>query len=506
VFSRQSTITLRPDCTPRLTRIWVVAILLAFCVATKPAAACDQLTAGSLFWVRLTASLSSYTAKPGNPVHGFLLKSPECDNVPVLSAKIPVEGRVLSVHRVGLGLWYETAALEIAFTRILPPHASPIEINARVKLIDNARENVKKGVIKGIRSSDTPQGRITSRIKDLPSIHLYPDPFLLGYKMLFPIFPEPEINLQPGTDIEVELTQTASLPADLPPVEQIPAINQDAELTARLTAVPIRTFTKKGKEADVVNVAFLGSQEDLVHAFQAAGWQQSEPVSTHSVVHGMYAFLAKTNFSTAPMSLQLLDGRKPDLTLEKALQTSEKRNHLRIWRVVTSDGTPLWIGAAVHETGATLSIRQKGFIHHVSEDLGEEQQALLRDLFVAGCVDAAGSVARLGMDHIVPNATGEFFRTDGSLEVIRVKRCAPDAAELAQANAPPFKAGSRAFRYVRREILTVRSDLWRANCIYSAFDLTRMTVAAFRRNTSQRLIDERYESAAARPPQHLPQQ
>jgi LssY-like putative type I secretion system component LssY len=499
------TITLLPGSTSRLTRTWLVAIL-SLCTAATPAKACDQLAAGALFWVRLTATLSSYTAKPGMPVHGFLLKSPECDSVPILSAKVPVEGRVLSVHRVGLGLWHETAALEIAFTRFVPQRSTPIEINGRVRLIDNARETVRKGVIRGIRSTDTPQGRITSRLKDLPSFHLYPDPFLLGYKMLFPIFPEPEINLPPGTDMEVELTRTADLPDDLPAVSPIPAMNQSSELTVRLTALPTRTYTKKGKEADVVNVAFLGSRHDLEQAFQAAGWQQSEPVSTHAVVHGMYAFLAKTNFSTAPMSLQLLEGRKPDLTLEKALQTSEKRNHLRIWQVDSSDGTPLWIGAAVHETGATLSIRQKGFIHHVSEDLGEEQQALLRDLFVAGCVDAAGSVARPGMDHIVPNATGEFFRTDGSVEVIRLKPCTPDPAELTRANAPPFKAGSRAFRYARREILTVRSDLWRANCIYSAFDLTRMTVAAFRRNTSQRVIEERYESAAARPPQHLPQQ
>ena len=500
------TITQRPDRISRLTRTSLVAILFAFCSATTPAKACDQLAAGSLFWVRLTASLSSYTAKPGMPVQGFLLKSPECDNAPVLSAKIPVEGRVLSVHRVGLGLWHETAALEIAFTRLLPQSGSPIEINGRVKLIDNARETVRKGVIRGIRSTDTPQGRITSRLKYLPSVHLYPDPFLLGYKMLFPIFPEPEINLQPGTDIEVELIQTASLPAGLPTVARIPAMNQDAELTARLTALPMRTFTKKGKEADVVNVAFIASRNDLEQAFQAAGWQPSDPVSTHAVVHGMYAFLAKTNFSTAPMSLQLLDGRKPDLTFEKALQTSEKRNHLRIWQADSSDGTPLWVGAAVHETGATLSIKHKGFIHHVSEDLSEEQQAVMQDLFVAGCVDAAGSVARPGMDHIMPNATGEFFRTDGSVEVIRLKPCTSAPTEITSANAPPFKAGSRAFRYVRREVLTVRSDLWRANCIYSAFDLTRMTVAALRRNSSHRAeqISEKTAANTAHPPQTTP--
>jgi hypothetical protein len=83
--------------------------------------------------VRLTTSLSSYTAKPGTPVHAFLLESPECNNAPISPTKVPIEGQVLSVHRVGLALRYETAALEIAFIRIAPPGTHPIEINGPSK-------------------------------------------------------------------------------------------------------------------------------------------------------------------------------------------------------------------------------------------------------------------------------------------------------------------------------------------------------------------------------------
>ena len=97
---------------------WLFAgLLLVLCDWPAPAEACDQLAAGTQFWVRLTAPLSSYDAKPGTLVRGLLLKSPECDKAPVLSAKVPIEGRVLSVHRVGLGVWHETAALEIVFFR-----------------------------------------------------------------------------------------------------------------------------------------------------------------------------------------------------------------------------------------------------------------------------------------------------------------------------------------------------------------------------------------------------
>jgi hypothetical protein len=404
-----------------------------------------------------------------------LLESPQCDAAPILPTKTPVEGRVLSVHRVGLGFRHETAALEIAFLRLLPTSADPIEINARVKLVDNARETVRNGVIQGIRSTDTPQGIISSRLKHLPSFHLYPDPYLLGFKLLFPIFPEPEINLEVGTDIEVELAGTAKLPYDLAPVPQIPSIEHETELERRLTDLPERTLTKQGKKADVINIVFVGSRDDLEGAFTVAGWHQSGPTSTRSVTRQFYSFLSRTSYPTAPMSTQLLEGRKPDLALEKVFQSHEKRNHLRIWSLEnTWEGLPLWASAAVRETGATLSLRHRGFIHHVSEDLDEEQETIVRELAVAGCVDSVGMMGR-PLEHVLRNANGEYFRTDGSLAVIHVKPCDSGAQEVGSPSN--VKNGSWAYRYLRRQVLTVRSDLVRSNCIYGLFELARSATA-----------------------------
>ncbi|MFZ0296414.1 MAG: LssY C-terminal domain-containing protein [Candidatus Sulfotelmatobacter sp.] len=436
--------------------------------------------------MRLSTPASSFTAKRGTLVRGFLLESPQCDGIPVLPTRTPVEGRVLSVHRVGLGLWHETASLEIAFLRLLPAGADPIEINGRLKLVDNARETVRNGVIRGIRSTDTPQGTISSRLKYLPSIHLYPDPYLLGYKMLFPIFPDPEINLEAGTDIEVELAETAKLPDDLVPVSPIPLIEHDSELEHDLTDLPERTLTKKGKEADVVNIVFAGLRDDLEEAFTVAGWHQSGLTSTRSVTRQFYSFLSKSSYAAAPMSTQLLEGRKPDLALEKVFQSYEKRNHLRIWLLEnTWEGFPLWASAAVRETGATLSFRQMGFIHHISENLNEEQDTIVRDLALAGCIDSVGMIAR-PMEHVLRNATGEYFRTDGSLEIIRVKPCESGATE--PGGPSHVKNGSWAYRYLRREILTVRSDLVRSNCIYGLFDLARFATDAVRKRDSHRAV------------------
>jgi hypothetical protein len=56
------------------------------------------------------------------------------------------------------------------------------------------------------------------------------------------------------------------------------------------------------------------------------------------------------------------------------------------------------------------------------------------------------------------------------------------------------------FRFVRRQVLTVRSDLWRANCIYALFDLTRITVGAARRNAEHQTADARVSNPQSATP------
>jgi hypothetical protein len=477
----------------------IVLILLA--MSSGSAFGCT-LPSGSSLWIRLSQPVSSYGTKPGTPVSGFLLESPVCDGISTLPIRSRVEGRVVSAHRVGLGLARETASLEFEFSQIVPEHASPIDIHGRVIEIDNAREDVKNGVIRGIRSTETPQGEISSRLKYLPSLHLYPDPFLLGFKLLFPVFPEPEIYLPPGTDLLVRLTDNVDLPEELVPPLPPPALHDDEQqsIAEILGQLPTRTLDKKFHEADLITMVFIGTREQLAQAFQGAGWKQSDSVSWHSFELQFHSFLAKSSYDTAPMSRQLFEGRPPDLTLEKTFDSYSRRDHLRIWQLQsTVNEVPVWVGAAVRETGATLSVTRMSFVHHVSDDLQGEQLAIQRHLLAAGCVDSVGKVERPGIDKAVVNATGEVLRTDGSVLVLRVKACsAPSTPDFN--NAPHFQPGSKCSRYLRKEILTVRSDLLRANSIYALFRVSVATTKSLRHMSARRADIRLAHIAAARLP------
>src|SRR5262249_26474579 len=47
-----------------------------------------------------------------------------------------------------------------------------------------------------------------------------------------------------------------------------------------------------------------------------------------------------------------------------------------------------------------------------------------------------------------------------------------------------IKTNSWAYRYLRRQILTVRSDLLHSNCIYGMYDLSRSAIGALRKKHS----------------------
>src|ERR1700733_14262869 len=125
--------------------------------------ACDQVPAGQTFRIRLSQPVSSYSSKPGMPVSGLLIEPPQCDGLPAFPTGTLVDGHIASVHKVGLGFRHEIATLGIEFDRILPEDGPPIGMRAQVMEVDNARENVRDGVIHGIRSTNTPQDHLSTR-------------------------------------------------------------------------------------------------------------------------------------------------------------------------------------------------------------------------------------------------------------------------------------------------------------------------------------------------------
>jgi hypothetical protein len=191
--------------------------------------------------------------------------------------------------------------------------------------------------------------------------------------------------------------------------------------------------------------------------------------------------LNNSGYPQEPMITFLLNGRPEDMNWQKSLNSYGRRDHLRMWQWKSPDmSTPIWVSSSTHDSTAVLSVKYKGFVHHISPDIDDERSTVIRDLNFAGCVKSVSYVSRPGVPTATRNAIGDAMFTDGSVAVVSLQDCQPEEPELDSTSTRPYKPGNIAFRYIRKEILTFRSDIWRANIIYGAYEAVRMAVTALR--------------------------
>ena len=456
---------------------------LAFPGARSASANCDSIPAGKSFWIRLLDPVASYSSKPGTSIRATLIQSPECDSSPVFPAGLEIDGKVVAVRKVGLGFLHETAFLDIQFSRLVTASGAALPIAAQVVEIDNGRETVRHGIVRGVLAANSPQGRITSGLIHLPTYNPYGGLALIIYRSVS-VLPEPEIYLPPGTDIRLQLT--APIPvADQP---ELPHVSfqldeyERGDIELLLQNMPERTTTRYGKDADLVNLLFVGSQAELQAAFTTAGWRPADRNTPRAFFKQFAAFLTYSNYPNMPVTHQLLNGQPQDLVWQKSFNSYGKREHVRIWsQKRTVLNRQAWLSAYTRETSAAFSLKNHNFIHHIDRNLDDGVNMLVRDLTLSGCVDSVQLLPRPDLPPLMLNSTGDYMSTDGMLTVVHLKACDRSAVEFTRSKPIiPIRPRSRIARYLRSQMLLYKSDVIRGNILYGAFDLFRLGIQSFR--------------------------
>jgi hypothetical protein len=477
-------------------RFAAFACLLIFLAFSGPAFAnCEHVIVGKSFWIRLLDPVASYSSKPGTTVRAVLIQSPECDSRPVFPAGLEVVGTISKIRKVGLGFIHDSAYVEIQFDHLVTAAGQVLPFAAEVVEADNARESVRHDVFRGIRATNAPQGRITSGLIHLPTFNPYTDAGLIVYRA-FTVLPEPEICLPPGTDLRLRL----NLPLYVGDQPELPSVSfamdeyERGDVEMLLQGQSDRTTTRSGKDSDVVNLLFVGSKDQVEDALTAAGWRAADANSKSAFFKEFAAFLTFSNYPNMPVSRQLLSGRLQDMAWQKSFNSYGKREHLRLWaQSKTIQEEQAWLSAYTRETGAALSVKYHKFIHHIDRNLDDGIKMLVRDLALKGCVESVGQLSRPNLPQTMLNSTGDQMYTDGNLTVVHLKSCATPVMQHSL-NTPliPVRPRNRFVRYLRTQVLLYKSDVIRGNIIYSAFDLSLMSIRSLRhRHSTQN--DDNYD-------------
>jgi hypothetical protein len=187
-----------------------------------------------------------------------------------------------------------------------------------------------------------------------------------------------------------------------------------------LARSPRHTTTARGRQGDAVNVAFIGTEEELHRTLAAAGWYAADPITLKTSLRIAADVVLRKPYPHAPVSDLYLWGRKEDAAFEQPVGDSPKqRHHVRLWcsRERDRSGKPLWLGAATYDERVEISRTTGGITHKISPDIDKERNKLVGDTIRAGVLDGYYWVEQFHRQAEGQNGGGDPYFTDRRLAV-----------------------------------------------------------------------------------------
>jgi hypothetical protein len=199
--------------------------------------------------------------------------------------------------------------------------------------------------------------------------------------------------------------------------------------------VPAFTVTGDGLPGDPVNLALVGTLQELRIAFAAAGWVEADRLGLASSWRMVCAFVFNSAYPTAPFSTLYLFGRGQDIGFQKSIDNSpRKRHHVRFWALnlayaeetvgtaafwLNADRPPddtriLWVGAGTRDTGFSLTRLTFQVTHATDADTNAERDYIVAELVktrLIGDVTSYQAGQRLSVGRV------NHYVTDGDVSV-----------------------------------------------------------------------------------------
>jgi hypothetical protein len=176
------------------------------------------------------------------------------------------------------------------------------------------------------------------------------------------------------------------------------------------------TTTEQGIPGDPINVGLVGSKEEVIRAFAAAGWDPADKITLRTSIDiGLSVVLDRPDLD-APVSPLFFEGRKQDLAFEKAVgKSADERNHVRFWLTNQHgpNNRPLWLGSASFDRGVGFSHDTGQVTHHIGPDLDAERNLIISDLLKAGQLMSSYEIEGIGATKEGRNGGGDPYFTDG---------------------------------------------------------------------------------------------
>ena len=205
-------------------------------------------------------------------------------------------------------------------------------------------------------------------------------------------------------------------------------------LVEGLEALPCCVTDAKGENfGDPLNIVFVGNIDDLYYSFLRAGWDETETVYKSSLWKMLKSSLAGSGYRYSPVSALYVFGRSQDVALQRARESINQRNHLRLWMTpMRFEGKPVWIGQISRDIGVRFTSKTIT-THKIDANVDETREFLVEDMVYSQGLSKIGYVRGVGdapYDAPRGNLTGDPYFTDGLRVVMWVSGSPADLSEI----------------------------------------------------------------------------
>jgi hypothetical protein len=396
-----------------------------------------DLAPGATMSVRLDVPVYSDRSRTGDPIEATVTY-PLCKSGELVACKegellVPpgtkVNGTVLFAAKAPDK--YSRPRLVLDFSNIVHKNGQRTPLYARVLDVDNARETVRNNEILGIIQPHA-STKVSLVMAALGAANPIAGYSIKGVQAVYGLSLRREVLFPAGTDIQVQVVR-ASMLKQKEPWAGWPQLPVSPQLQQMVATAPVRTYTPDKKPSDLTNLMFIGSEKEVIRAFQEAQWFEADTLNAGSALKAMQATMRQSGYTGAPVSQLRLNDRPPDLVFQKSLNTFAKRHHIRIWKLAKKyNGREMWVGAATHDIATSNSRGGTKWSHRIDPHIDRERDWIESDLLFVGTATAYADVDRPAAPRQAANATGDAIVTDGKMSVV----------ELAMTKTPSGETGT----------------------------------------------------------------
>lgn len=189
-----------------------------------------------------------------------------------------------------------------------------------------------------------------------------------------------------------------------------------------------RSRTSDGLLGDPINLAFIGTKNELENLFLEAGWTIAEPLSLKSSLHMITASVFGKSYPKAPVSSLFLFNNKQDIAFEREINNNpRRRHHVRFWQTPENWYLPGgrkadWLGAATYDKKVGFSFFTGQVTHKINSDIDKEREFVLASFKQSSQAVSVEIVEHFTTSYHGRNGGGDELFTDGALPFIKINK------------------------------------------------------------------------------------